>query len=164
MMFQKKKKLKSLDTEALDKSVLLSRKIKEKSSKALSQFEDLASQAFDGAVVIVEDNADDLEAQKKHFKSNGIRYCFADDCNQAYQLISLIRPDIVILDASVRDFEKMIEDFGPKIVIFSGAPDMVPQRLLDRVKAVFNKTDILDMVEFVKASFHESIDKPEEFI
>ena len=162
-MWHKKKK-KELDTSSLDKSVALSRQIHEQSSKTLSKFEDMAKQAFENTIVVIEDDPDHKKIQSDYFRNNGVKFQFAPDLNKAYRLISLVNPRLIVLDADVPDFEKMCENFSEKVVIFSGHPEGVSERLRNMVLNVFGKDHMKEMVQFIKEECGENIDKQGQII
>jgi len=100
-------------------------------------------------IFIVEDDDKDIQQMRKVFHDNGIQYQYASDVGRAFQDMSMLNPRLLVLDSGVPDFERLVDEFGYKTVIFTGAPQAVTKEVKAKVLGIFSKHKMMDLIKYL---------------
>ena len=100
-------------------------------------------------VLIVDDDLTDQSVIEKAFEAQGIIAVSVPEVGMAHRIINDMDPDFIILDIDgVPCFREIVNGHRSKTVVFSGS--VTADDVFGGVMNAFNKTDIREMVSFVK--------------
>lgn len=112
-------------------------------------------------ILIVEDEKDLRSVVRNSFDLAFIKCFEAGDCNEAMQIITSVRPEVVVMDYALRDDNgiKLISkittevDYEPLIVVYSGAAKPIPTKEFPMEKAIYiyeKPCDASELLAYIK--------------
>lgn len=101
-------------------------------------------------VLVVDNNQGLQEMLEKKFLEHNIYAVPAPDMKTAHAVIEGMEPHFIILDIhGVESFDKVINGYGPKVILYSSLYPMLPDRVKAMVLACYDKDQTEDMIKFI---------------
>lgn len=101
-------------------------------------------------VLVVDGNENDQQFLEKKFLEHDIYAVPAPDMKTAHAVIEGMEPHFIILDIhGVESFDKVINGYGNKVILYSGLYPMLPDRVKTMVLACYDKNQTDEMIQFI---------------